>query len=154
MLRQRSRDLTAAAVFALLAVVFLAGGSELAFEARGVPGPGLFPFLVATVTLVFSATLAGSTLLARRANGPDDEVAAETRWRRPAFLWAALLGCSLLMPVVGFVVAMALLVALLLLVMERRRDRVSIVSVVAVPAAFYVLFAVLLDVRLPSGVFG
>jgi putative tricarboxylic transport membrane protein len=154
MLRQRWRDLTTAAVFALLAVVFLVGGRELAFEARGVPGPGLFPFLVATVTLVFSAALAGSAVVARQAAGPDEEVATATRWRRPAFLWTALLGCSLLMPVVGFVVAMALLVALLLLVMERRRDRVSMAGVVAVPVAFYVLFAVLLDVRLPSGVFG
>lgn len=154
MLRQRWRELTTAATFALLAVVFLVGGSGLAFEARGVPGPGLFPFLVAVTTLVFSAALAGTTLLARRAATPDDEVAAETGWRRPAFLWVALLGCSLLMPVVGFVAAMVLLVGLLLLGMERRRDRVSIVSVVAVPVAFFVLFAVLLDVRLPAGVFG
>ncbi len=158
MLRQRWRELTTAAVFALLAVVFLVGGSELAFEARGVPGPGLFPFLVATATLVFSAALAGSTLVARRAQAPEEEVEREveagTGWRRPAFLWVTLMACSLLMPVIGFVAAMVLLVALLLLGMERRRDRVSVASVVAVPAAFYVLFAVLLDVRLPVGVFG
>jgi putative tricarboxylic transport membrane protein len=149
MLRQRWRDLTTAAAFALLAVVFLIGGSGLAFETRGVPGPGLFPFLVAVATLVFSAALGGATLVSqpRAASEP-------VAWRRPAFLWAALLGCSLLMPVVGFVAAMALLVALLLLGMERRRDRASIVSVLAVPVAFYLLFAVLLDVRLPAGVFG
>jgi putative tricarboxylic transport membrane protein len=149
MLRQRWRDLTTAAAFALLAVVFLVGGSGLAFETRGIPGPGLFPFLVATATLVFSAALAGAALVAQR-RAESEPVA----WRRPAFGWAALLGSSLLMPVVGFVAAMALLVGLLLLGMERRRDRGAIVSVVAAPVAFYVLFAVLLDVRLPAGVFG
>jgi hypothetical protein len=49
---------------------------------------------------------------------------------------------------------MVLLVGLLLLGMERRRDRASIASVVGVPVGFYLLFAVLLDVRLPAGVFG
>jgi uncharacterized membrane protein YhaH (DUF805 family) len=157
MLRQRWREMATAATFALLAVVFLVGGSGLAFETRGVPGPGLFPFLVATATLVFSAALAGTTLATRRAAAPDgevDEVDSGTRWRRPAFLGTALLGCSLLMSVIGFVAAMVLLVGLLLLGMERRRDRVSIASVVGVPVGFYLLFAVLLDVRLPAGVFG
>jgi putative tricarboxylic transport membrane protein len=154
MLRQRWRELTTAAAFAFLAIVFLVGSSGLAFEARGVPGPGLFPFLVATATLVFSVALAGSALVSRQAAAPDGDVDAETGWRRPAFLWTALLGCSLLMPVVGFVAAMVLLVGLLLLGMERRSDRVSIASVVAVPVVFYVLFAVLLDVRLPDGPFG
>jgi Tripartite tricarboxylate transporter TctB family len=154
MLRQRWRELTTAAAFALLAVVFLVGGSGLAFEARGVPGPGLFPFLVATATLVFSAALAGSVLVGRHAATTDEDVEAATGWRRPAFGWAALLGSSLLMPLVGFVAAMVLLVGLLLLGMERRRDRASIASVVAVPVVFYVLFAVLLDVRLPAGPFG
>jgi putative tricarboxylic transport membrane protein len=149
MLGQRWRELTTAAAFAVLAVVFLAGGSGLAFEARGVPGPGLFPFLVATATLVFSAALAGATFVSQRRAASE-----QVEWRRPAFLWAALLGCSLLMPVIGFVAAMVLLVGLLLLGMERRRDRASIVSVVAVPVVFYVLFAVLLDVRLPAGPFG
>ncbi|MGP4017720.1 tripartite tricarboxylate transporter TctB family protein [Saccharopolyspora sp. 5N708] len=149
MLRQRWRELTTAAAFALLAVVFLVGARDLAFEARGIPGPGLFPVLVAVATLAFSAALAGTALVSK--NGAESEPVA---WRRPAFGCAALLGCSLLMSLVGFVAAMVLLVGLLLLGMERRRDRVSIISVVAVPVAFYVLFAVLLDVRLPDGPFG
>jgi putative tricarboxylic transport membrane protein len=184
----RWRELTTAAAFALLAVVFIVEGRELALEARGIPGPGLFPVLVAATTLVFSAALAVSAVVSARRGTPlsappreagettaqDSDVpvappeeradtedredaedgAGTASWRRPAFLWLAVLACSLLMTVVGFVPAMVLLAGLLLIGMERRRDRLSYVGVVAVPVALYVLFAVLLDVRLPAGLFG
>jgi hypothetical protein len=173
MLRLRWRELTTAAAFALLAVVFIVAGRGLALEARGIPGPGLFPLLVAATTLVFSAALVVSAVVApHRAPavpveaGDDgsggaaaeiedaEEPDGASRWRRPMFLWVALLGCSLLMTAVGFLAAMVLLVGILLVGMERRRDRLSYLSVVAVPVAFYVLFALLLDVRLPTGPFG
>ena len=171
------RDVLVAAAFAVLALVFLVEGRALPFESRGIPGPGLFPFLLSVAILCFSAVLAvvavvlhrrqddraplvhaGDTELKPAALEDDTGIAtddSEPRSRRRAIaLWALVLAVSLSLPVVGFLPAMLLLTVVLMLGMERRYDVVSLVSAVAVPLAFYFLFATLLDVRLPSGIFG
>jgi hypothetical protein len=49
---------------------------------------------------------------------------------------------------------MFLLVAVLLLVIERRRSIGAIVTIVVTPLLAYLLFGALLQVRLPTGLFG
>ncbi len=61
-----TKDLAVAAAFALLAVVFLVEGRGLPFAARGIPGPGLFPVLLAVTILCFAAALVALTLVQRR----------------------------------------------------------------------------------------
>jgi len=74
--------------------------------------------------------------------------------RRPMALWAVVLVVSIGLPVIGFLPAMLLLTLALLVGMERRFDVATLLSAVAVPVASYVLFALLLEVRLPTGPFG
>jgi putative tricarboxylic transport membrane protein len=65
-----------------------------------------------------------------------------------------LLGVVLAVNVVGFLVAMVLLVAALMLGIERRRGPAAIATIVLTPVLAYLLFAVLLQVPLPTGLFG
>ncbi len=179
-----TKDVAVASAFALLAVVFLVEGRGLPFAARGIPGPGLFPVLLSVAILCFAAALVALTLVQRRrdaqtpqapetsAAGPtatgftpealadDSGLAAEVEddeprsLLRPFALWLLILVISVGLPILGFLPAMLLLTGVLLLVMERRHDVPSLVSAVAVPVAFYYLFGTLLDVRLPTGLFG
>ncbi len=176
---QSSRDLLVAAAFTVLAAVFLVEGRDLAFESRGIPGPGLFPLLLSAGILGFSALLALLALRLRRrdartpstvepgaaaltptaladesglaAGAEDDEPRS---LQRAMGLWLLILVVCISLPVIGFLPAMLLLTGVLMLAMERRHDLTSLVSAVAVPVAFYFLFATLLDVRLPTGPFG
>lgn len=168
-------DLLVAAAFAVLAIVFLVEGRGLPFESRGIPGPGLFPFLLSVTILGFSAVLtlltlrrpartratvtAGAADVAPVAMADDtgiddvDEGEGPPSLFRSLGLWALVLAVSVSLPVLGFLPAMLLLTGVLLVGMERRRDIASLVTVVAVPVAIYLLFAALLDVRLPTGIF-
>jgi hypothetical protein len=173
----RSTDVVVAAAFAVLALIFVVAGRNLPLVARGIPGPGLFPLLVAASILAFSAALAIQALLPRRSErrpvrsgpvglettpAPDDETAPaagtpgeeQRSVLRALLLWGVVLLACVGLPIIGFVPATLLLTLLLLVGLERRFDRVTLVSAVAVPIACYVLFAVLLDVRLPAGHFG
>ena len=166
-----------AAAFAVLALIFVVAGRNLPFVARGIPGPGLFPLLLAAAILALSAALVIQALLPRRSErtpapsipggvettpNPDDETqaAAEDSGEeqpsvlRALLLWGVVLLACVGLPIIGFLPATLLLTLLLLVGLERRIDRVTLVSAVAVPIACYVLFAVLLDVRLPAGPFG
>ena len=177
-----TRDVAVAAAFAVLALVFLVEGRDLPFESRGIPGPGLFPFLLAVGILCFSVALTLVALGLRRrqpkaqaapvAVGPSaaeltptavadntgiaagDEAEEPRSQLRALALWLLVLVVCVVLPIIGFLPAMLLLSAVLTLFMERRRDVKSLLTAVAVPIAFYLLFAMLLDVRLPAGFFG
>jgi Tripartite tricarboxylate transporter TctB family len=170
------RDVVVAVAFAALAAVFLVEGRGLPFESRGIPGPGLFPFLLSLTILVFSAALLVSALRGGRAEQPrvgpgdfdltptavadesglvsEDEDDAPRSLLRPLALWLLVLVVCLGLPVIGFLPAMIVLTLVLTVGMERRRDPISLLSAVAVPVFFYFLFATLLEVRLPAGLFG
>jgi hypothetical protein len=168
------QDVVVAVAFAALALVFLFEGRGLPFASRGIPGPGLFPFMLAVAILCFSAGLAVAALRRPRPApphvGPGDTeltptaVADETgitaeddaprSLLRPLALWLLVLVVCVSLPYLGFLPAMIVLTLVLTVGMERRRDVASLVSAVAIPVAFYFLFATLLEVRLPGGLFG
>ena len=174
------RDVIVAVAFAALASVFLYEGRGLPFESRGIPGPGLFPFLLAVAILCFSASLLVSALrrprraparvepgaadLTPTAGGDETGLAdedhdgaeggGERSLVRPLGLWLLVLAVSVALPVLGFVPAMIVLTLGLTLGLERRFDPKSLAIAVAIPVLFYLLFATLLEVRLPTGLFG
>lgn len=170
------RDVLVAGAFAALALVFLVEGRSLPFEARDIPGPGLFPFLLCLTILAFSAALLVTALRGSRREEQrvapsdfeltptaladesglvsEDEDDAPRSLLRPLALWALVLAVCVGLPYLGFLPAMIILTLVLTVFMENRRDPMSLLAAVAVPAFFYFLFAILLEVRLPAGLFG
>ena len=80
----------------------------------------------------------------------DEQPASQTR---TVLVFVLILASVLLMPVLGFVLAMLLLSCGITFGVERRHDPTSIASAVLLPVLIYGLFAVLLGVRLPEGLF-
>lgn len=166
-MRSRTRrDLVVAGAFVAVGAVFAVAGRELDLWTDRTPGPGFFPLLVEGLVVAFAVLLAatalrrraepdaGGTAVAREDTAPDDAPTAVTRLRRAGGVWLVLVVGVALTGLIGFLLAMIVVAALLLLVVERSRSIGSLVTVVALPAACYLLFAVLLDVRLPTGPFG
>ncbi|MGH2735411.1 MAG: tripartite tricarboxylate transporter TctB family protein [Actinomycetota bacterium] len=150
----REVDIVAGVIFVALGGFVLMQSLQLDFYIEGVPGPGFFPALLAIAMSVSGALL---VVTRSRAGGEAaEEFKLPSRWqaKRSLGLWIAVLASSLLVGVVGFLAAMFLLVAVILLVIEGRRGIVTIVTIVATPLLAYLLFASLLQVPLPAGVFG
>jgi putative tricarboxylic transport membrane protein len=150
----RHVDIIAGIVFALVGVLVLFHSLQLPFYVEDVPGPGFFPTLLAVALSVCGAVLALSR--ARASEDDADKFELPTRWqaKRSLGLWVAVLVASVLVGIVGFLVAMFFLVAVLLLGIEGRRGIGAIVAIIATPLLAYLLFASLLRVPLPAGVFG
>lgn len=181
---RRRADLSAAAAFGVLAVVFLWEGRDLSFTTdRGVPGAGFFPLLTALATAALAVALAAQAVRARPAKGTasdagptsDATVVADATGleqlhgvsgdgplleheepasrTRTVLVFVLVLVSAVLLTVVGFVPAMLVLSCGIMFGVERRFDPVSIASAVLLPLLTWALFGVLLDVRLPLGVF-
>ena len=73
--------------------------------------------------------------------------------RRALVCWAALAACVALMKVAGFVIAFGLLTWFIVAIMFRRPQRVALSIALGGALSFHALFAWVLDVRLPAGLF-
>lgn len=150
----REVDIVAGAVLAAFGVFVLFQGLRLDFYADGVPGPGFFPTLLALALIISGAVLA----LTRTASGgevtQESPLPSRQQARRSLGLWVAILAACLSVGALGFPLAMLLLVAVILLLIERQRKLGSVAAVVAIPLLAWLLFASLLQVPLPLGPFG
>ena len=111
------------------------------------PGAGFFPMWYGGVMLALSILLVVGAVLK-----PSEH--AEVRWKdvsRAMGAWLAFVACVAIMPVVGFVIAFALLTVFIVKVMCGERLRTAIIVAVAGSAGFYALFVLALDLSLPRG---
>ena len=70
---------------------------------------------------------------------------------RALLVWVALVVCTALLEPLGFLLAGEVLVLLVIVVVERMRSIPSIITLLLLPPAMYLLFETLLEVQLPGG---
>ncbi|HEX3593329.1 MAG TPA: tripartite tricarboxylate transporter TctB family protein [Pseudonocardiaceae bacterium] len=158
-------DVVAGTVVAALGAFALVTALNLAFLSdSGVPGPGFFPTLLSGLLLLLGVLLAATSLRRRSSVVAEErperqvpgDIAVETSQRarvlRAGTVWICFLVAVPILAVLGFVPAMAILIAALLFGVERRLNWKSLVVAIVVPVAVYELFVHLLTIPLPTGV--
>jgi putative tricarboxylic transport membrane protein len=147
-------DIVSGLAFIALSLAVLPESLGLQFYSEGVPGPGFFPTLLALTIAGGGALLVATRVGKKREAFPEFERPSRSEAQRSLGVWVALVASALLINIVGFVAAMVVLVGILLLGIERRRGPITLLTIVATPLLAYLLFGVLLQVPLPSGLFG
>lgn len=150
----READAVLGAVVAVLGVFVLVQSLQLTFYAESVPGPGFFPTLLAIALIVLGASLALSRLLNPGDGAEEFRLPSRRQAVRSLRLWVALLAAALLLGTLGFLLTTFLLVAVIVFLFERRRGIGAVLTTVLIPLLAWLLFAQLLQVRLPAGPFG
>ena len=108
------------------------------------PGPGFFPLWYGIVMVALSLFLVVGSVKSSDASRIDWHGAG-----RAFATWAALVVSVALLDVVGFAVCFPALTFFIVTVMYRRALWVGLVTGVAAAAAFHLVFAFALDVKLP-----
>jgi hypothetical protein len=148
----RRVDIGIGAFFVLLGLLGVSQSLQLdLFQRGGIPGPGMFPVVLSTSLVVLGGLVAITRLRAKPDDIPPFENLSRDEIRRVVTVMAALVVSTVLLPLVGYFVSSLALVAFLLFGVERLRDWRAVVTVAALPAIFFLLFVVLLRVRLPGG---
>lgn len=123
------------------------------FGAKGVPGPGFFPVSLSVAVMVLGLLQVAVSIArgVRRGLGPSGQMrGVSSELLRAAYVWLGFLVSLVLMPLVGFVPATILLIAYLVLAVERIRGLKAVLVIVVVPLAAYALFVFVLGVELPA----
>ena len=142
-------DHVAGAAFVAFGVVILALSGDLPTGQLSMPGSGFLPKLVAALLIIFGATL---FLRAR-----ESEPFAALGWNdlpHAARVVAITAAAVALYTVLGFIVTLILLIAGVLIVIERRNPLRAAGYALAVVLIAYVGFTSLLKTPLPGGPFG
>lgn len=150
----RPIDIGIGLFFVVFAALVLTQSLGFEFYSRGIPGPGFFPTLLA-----LGIGIVGVLLVVSRLRGVDLEFGtfarpSRTELGRAMTVWLAIVIASAVIDLVGFLVTSAVLIALLLLGVERLRTWRAIMTVFLIPVVLYAVFALLLRVRLPTGPWG
>ncbi|HEY8368580.1 MAG TPA: tripartite tricarboxylate transporter TctB family protein [Thermodesulfobacteriota bacterium] len=151
--RLRDGELLSGAALAGLGVYIVSEASQWSFLGPTGPGPGFFPVCYGVAMVVLSLVLVGRRLFASRpARGGE---APNRHGVAVALLtWLAFALTIPLMKYLGFLVAFGLLTFFVVVVVFRRSIAAGVAAAVLCPAAFQLVFPVLLQVRLPVGRFG
>jgi putative tricarboxylic transport membrane protein len=120
----------------------------------GNPGPGFFPFWSAVVLGLFASALLIVSSARKHMKRTLADLWRGTQWQKVIWIMCSLFLYLLTMPKVGFVVTTFALMLSLTAIIEQRRAWRHGVSALIIVAASYLVFKVILDVRLPKGIFG
>jgi putative tricarboxylic transport membrane protein len=111
------------------------------------PQPGFFPFTAGTILVILCVILSVKAFSGRSEGG---EAFGEL-WR-PGLLIIGLLAYSIVLDVLGYVIATLLLSAVVLRVLDTKRGwKLAVISLL-LSVGTYLLFDRLLDVSLPGGI--
>jgi hypothetical protein len=135
--------------FVLFGLVVFWAARDLAVRADSAPGPGLLPKALAIVFVVAGGLLAAKQFV-RPSTGAAVRAGSAGNTRVLAVFVLMTVTVVVFEPL-GFILATTLLLAGLLFGVERKFTAVAAATVLLLPSALWALFAVLLGVRLPTG---
>ena len=146
----RNGEVISGAVLAALGVyIFLQSRAWDYYTVDG-PGPGFFPTWYGVAMVALSLALIVGNVLKPKPTGNVDWQAAG----RALGTWAAFAVAVALMWPLGFVVSFALFTFVIVAFVFKRSWVTAAVTGIVAALAFYVIFPVVLEVQLPTGVFG
>lgn len=117
------------------------------------PGSGFFPFIGGTLLVCFSAMLFFQSILPK--SRMDKKMPREKEnWRLVVYPLLGLVAYVSVFESLGFILSTFLLVFFLLVLFERKKYWVEILTAATVSLSSYIIFSILLRSDLPKGILG
>lgn len=146
-------DLLSGAFITALSLYIVAVSIPWGVYGSAGPGPAFFPLLYGGLMLVLGLALVGRSLSGRRSAATGTRAdAADPEGRRAALAtWLALAASIPAMMLLGFLGGFALFCLFMVKVIFKKPLLLSAIVAIAVTGGIYLLFQILLDIDLPSG---
>lgn len=148
----RRVDIGVGVFFLLLGAYALTQSLQLDLAQRGgIPGPGMFPAVLSLALIVLGALVVITRVRGNPEDFPEFQTLSRDELRRVGIVIVGVTVSVVLLPIAGYFLSTLALVAFLLYGVERLRSWGALLTVVAMPVIFFLLFVVVLRVRLPGG---
>jgi putative tricarboxylic transport membrane protein len=118
------------------------------------PGPGFLPFWSAVILGALSIILMATAILRKKWEGKLLDLWRGLDWDRVVWVLLALFVYPILMPIAGYLITTFVFIGFMLCIGVRSKPWIDVASALAITVISYIIFCVLLDVKLPKGIFG
>jgi len=149
----KGRDLFSSLFWIAVATLFCVGAIKYGLFRVGTPGPGLFPFAAGTSLIILSILALGFSFFSQEKR--DEEKRCFFPYpdssKKVIFSACALFAYPILLHPAGYVITTFLFMLFLLAVIARQRIRTAITAALLATVLFYIVFIIILGVRLPKG---
>ncbi|MBM4331752.1 MAG: tripartite tricarboxylate transporter TctB family protein [Deltaproteobacteria bacterium] len=153
----RNRDIVSSLVWLGVGIVFLIGGLHAGLFRRGIPGPGLLPFIVALSLMALSLMVFFPALTGKKeeASGVAENFFPERdSFKKIFFGLIALFLYGVALEYIGYIATTFIFLLFTSRLMERAKWQTPLILAISTAILSYLLFVVLLEVQLPRGVLG
>lgn len=147
-------DQMAAIVLLALSAYVIAQALRMPQWVEFAPGYGFFPFWLGVLMATLSALLLVDAVRRPAAQDEPNPFPKGTALLAVLGAMAVLVGYALLLETLGYILTTLLSVAFLMGVVQRDRWQTTLLTAVVVTGMLYVIFQVLLGIRLPAGFLG
>lgn len=143
------------AILAIASTLVVIGNLTMDVQSDDSPGPTFFPWLLAIVGYALAAALAVHFV-----RNPDELARSEkkfrtyTDWASAGWIIGGLVAFAVLLDVLGWILAAALLFWCVTRAFDSKRPLFDISAGLLLSSVVFLIFGVLLDVPLPSGILG
>ena len=117
------------------------------------PGPGFFPFCIGLVMLGLSLAALFQSM-GKKEKTEKTSQKESIRWWNIVIITAAIIAYALTLETIGFVINTFLFVGLLLKVVEPQPWKVAVIGGLIAAVSANLLFNVIFQSQIPSGIFG
>ena len=148
----RNGDVVSGAILMALGTYIVIQASIWPYYEVNGPGPGFFPLWYGILMIALSLGLIVSTARKPKAKGGENIFTIGTR--HALIVWLGLVVCLVAMVWLGFNIAFALFTLFIVTYVLGRPLRTGIITGVLSSASFYILFAWVLGVQLPTSPWG
>ena len=149
----RKLEFAGSLLFVLLSLVVCREAYRLSLGTPGVPGPGLFPFLLGGFLFLLACIYLVKTLRAWRVE-QEIPLWKGLRWKKAVFILLVLFTYALLLEELGFVLCTFLLLLSLFQWVDRQRWYWVYLGSLGITLLCYGVFKTWLKIQLPRGFLG
>lgn len=149
-MKRLNGDVLSGAALAALGIYVIIEARGWVYMSEEGPGPGFFPLWYGIVMLLLSLVLVLRSAMRPAAGGAVDWGAVG----RALLAWAGFAASVVLMDMLGFLLALALLTLFVVAVMYGRPLKIAVAAAVGNAAGFYLVFVLALGLSLPVGPLG
>ena len=151
----KNRDARIAVFWILLGTTIAVWSSTFPFGNLEDPGPAYFPTAMGVIIAVIGVLLFVQSRKAGKANGasvdPAGRASRGPAVRRVVLYLAAMVGCTVFLEVLGFALAMFLMILFMMRTIAPQRWRTAVFYSLICALGSLFVFKVLLKTQLPSG---
>jgi hypothetical protein len=146
------KDIYSSLLWLLFSIYFTIGSCSLGLGEWGRPGAGYFPFGAGLIFGIFSLVVFLKALRRVPLKEISNQSSERLHWQNMVLILFGMLAYALFLKKIGFVLCTFLLVVLFIRVIAKERWFKSILTALVITVTFHLIFNVLLNAQLPSGI--